>query len=868
MGAKPMRGWTLGMGLNLALAVAWGTVGVGASAEAGQWPIPPVPDNAYAVVRPSQNPLVKPNAKVPAPTIVWEKIHVRKDHPRLWFTKETKPELARYMRGHPSFHRLQGALLQGDPLACAFMYQFTGREAYARKGIDALLDGTAGAELAPMIFDWTYEAMTEEQRREAVERLWAMIQLDRASGWPRCSKYTGYPGDPRPSSTPPGQWAAFYNWTFHDQDWCRDQAHTFFALIALAHHHPRAEAGVRNFWEYSLKDPTLFFDYLRDGSYWQGYYWWISAKLRLITQIYEAMKTACGVDYLDPAKHPYLANVGQWVLYCSDPWRKRIIFNYGDGEMVPTEGRVRSMLLASNALARDPHVVWLMKTSCPPPALWAEELLYHDPALTPVGPGTLPLARAFPGTGLVIMRSAWEANAVWASVRWADWFDMHCHGDCASFILYCKSPLAPDCGYYDQGNFHKIGYYHRTVAHNTLTIRDPKASAPINDGCQLMKEQRTWSFAVGQAAWVYNQEAHDRGDLLAFEHRDLYDYSAGNATMAYRREHLKEFVRQCVFLRDGVFVVFDRVETTRPQLEKRWLMHMVGEPRIDGKLVRTQVKGHIEDYDGGLTVSRGSGGAILRCHTLLPAQRVIRRVGGPISKIPTATLARVPRTRHRMGTGSRWHFTNPLILYYNDPLTGTKRPAIAFERDTPTDVDYEVTDKHLYMKFDAYERGRIHELKLELADYADLLELVCEIGRRKIWHVPLRYLPGYEYYNEGMNYAPAYRSWDSARQTIPELFGGHNEQGSWRIEVYPAKPAARDYFLNVIRVLTTEGAEEGSVRLNDAADRAETTIVLGGRIYAIAFNKKGDVGGSIRITDTEGKVLADAPLATKVIQAK
>jgi hypothetical protein len=466
------------------------------------------------------------------------------------------------------------------------------------------------------------------------------------------------------------------------------------------------------------------------------------------------------------------------------------------------------------------------------------------------------------------MRSAWDASALWASVRWADWFDIHCHADAGSFILYCKSPLAPDCGYYCQGAFHKANYYYRSVAHNTLTVRDPQAKVPLNDGCQRLQDERTWSWAIGAAAWLYRQEVHDTGDLLAFETHDLYDYCAGEAAMAYRREHLKEFVRQCVFLRDGLFVIFDRVETTRADLEKRWLLHLVGEPRVGGKLLRAEAKGHLEDYDAGPVVSRGNGGAILQCHTLLPAQRRVRKVGGVISDVPVSALIRVPRTQHRMGTGSRWAWSDPLILYYNDPLTGKKQPAICFERNSPTIVEYRVTDSQLYMKFDAYERGRVQEITLDLADYKTLLDLVCAIGRENLWHVALHYLPGYQCYSQGMNYAPAYRIgvWRKPRDHAPQLYGAPDDHGSWRVEVYPAKPAKRDYFLHVIRVLPAPGAEEGSVRLSDAPDRAETTIVLGDRVYTIAFDKTGEVGGRIRVTDAAGKVLANAPFATKVVQ--
>jgi len=849
------------------VAACAGMVGAGAPAGGGQWPIAPVPANAYSVVRPNQNPLVKPDAKVPAPTIVWEKIKVRPDHPRLVFNKDTKEAFAKRLVGHPATKVLRDNVKQGDPVACAFMWQMAGNRAHADTAIKALLDGKLRHWARLYVFDWTYDAMTEAQRAEAIEQLWATVMLDRASGWPRCSPFTGFPDDPRPSETAPARWAPFYNWTFHDQDWARSQATSFVALVVLAGHRPRAEEAVRNYWEYSLKDAALFFDYLHDGSYWQGYYWSITAKVSMIVDLFDVMRTACNVDYLDPAKHPYLGNISRWLLYCCDPWRKQTMFAYGDGGGPVVENRAYRSIRASNSLVHDPYVEWFLNTMFTHSLDWLDELRYHDYNVRPIAPTKLPPSRAFPGTGLATMRSGWHANAVWASVRWADWFGIHCHNDVGSFILYCKSPLVPDTGYYSAA-YHAGNYYRRSIAHNTFTIRDPKARLPINDGDQRGAEKRTWSFAVGTAAWVYNQESTDRGDLTAFETHKLYDYCAGDGTMAYSRDMVKEFNRQTVFLRDGVFLVFDRVETTRPDLEKRWLMHLVGEPRINGKLRKAHVRGHIEDYDGSLTISRGRLGATIRCHTLLPAKRILRRVGGPIPNIPVSTIVRVPRTRHRMGTGSRWAWSDPLLLYYNDPLTKKKVPFLCIARDSPTLAEYEVTDSEFYLKLDAYERGRVDEVRVKLSDCKTLLDLVAEVGKHQFWHVRTHYLPGYEYYNQGMNYSPAYNrgGWTNMREEAPELLGAPNDKGAWRIEVYPDKPATRDYFLNVIRVQPTDDAPAGDVHMDDSPDRAEARVVLRGKTYSITFAKKGPVGGHIRITDTAGKVLANRDFGRKIVQ--
>ncbi len=860
----------------LALAILGGAPLRAGAAE------PAPPPGTHAVVRPADNPLAKPGGQFPVPTIAWEKVTVRPDHPRMLFTRETRKELALRVDQSRKREEFVKAVEQGDPLASALMYQLTGRESYAKAAIKELLAGRIPPgtmyQPATFVFDWTYDAMTEGERTEAVKRLWAMASVDPASGWARCSAYTGYPEDPLPSETRPDQWPRFYNWTFHDQDWARRYAPTLECLVALAGHHPRAAEGVRHYWEYSLKDAVLFLDHIRDGSYWQGYYWSVTRRIVEIYRVLALMKTACGIDYLNPKEHPYLANFGRWLLYCSDVERRRVVYNYGDGEMLNFDTtRVYPTLITSALLSKDPHVEWLAQQITPQGADWFTEFFCHDVTVPSIGPGVLPPSRAFPGTGLAVMRTGWKGTDVWASVRFCDWFDMHGHPDAGSFLLYCQSPLVPDTGFYCPGIYHDRSYYTRTIAHNTITVRDPAAKVPsseenpfaVNDGCQRKRDKRTWSYAIGADAWLYHQNEFDRANLLAFEHQPLYDYAAGEAAKAYRPEMVKEFVRQSVLLRDGVFVVFDRVESPRANLEKRWLMHFVGEPAIDGKLVRAEVKGHVEDYDGSLTVSKGKERSVVRCHTLLPAQRVLRKIGGAIPDIPVNTLCRVPRTTQRMGTGSRWEWTDPLVFHYNDPLTGKKLPAFSLERDTPTEAEFEVTDSEFYLKLHAFEREKKDEFRFKLASYKNILQLACDLGQRLQWHTAFHYLPGYEYYNEGTNYAPAYGkpAWENPLVNAPELMGGANDAGSWRIEVHPAKPAARDYFLHVLRVQGDEGDEKGEVTLARETDAvAEAKVVLAGRTYLIAFNKTGEVGGHIRITDAAGKALAESDFAKSIIQ--
>jgi len=126
----------------------------------------------------------------------------------------------------------------------------------------------------------------------------------------------------------------------------------------------------------------------------------------------------------------------------------------------------------------------------------------------------------------------------------------------------------------------------------------------------------------------------------------------GDATMAYNnptfsypgnKPKLDLFTRQMVFLDKKYLVVFDRVCSLDPSYEKKWLLHTVGEPRMDGRPVSVEVPQHLETYPAG-TVLIENGGGRLYCRTLFPARYLTRKVGGG------ATVSKVkadPRNRGR-----------------------------------------------------------------------------------------------------------------------------------------------------------------------------------------------------------------------------
>ena len=217
-------------------------------------------------------------------------------------------------------------------------------------------------------------------------------------------------------------------------------------------------------------------------------------------------------------------------------------------------------------------------------------VLWYDPTVPAVEPESLPLAHVFRGYGWVPMRSSWKDDATFALfVCSPNWYGGHQHCDNNSFVIHKYAPLALDTGSYDTGSGHRGNYYARTIAHNTITVFDPdekftggtwgvsSAEAVSNDGGQVYMTAPQFVSEVGPGS------RFDRSRLLAYEVTDQYTYTAGDATKAYSGHKLREFTRAFLHLRPDIFVVFDRVESTRPEFKKRWLLHTQTEPGTDGQ---------------------------------------------------------------------------------------------------------------------------------------------------------------------------------------------------------------------------------------------------------------------------------------------
>ena len=102
----------------------------------------------------------------------------------------------------------------------------------------------------------------------------------------------------------------------------------------------------------------------------------------------------------------------------------------------------------------------------------------------------------------------------------------------------------------------------------------------------------------------------DRGHITAYWHDErLATYAAADLTRAYWAGKAMEVTRQFLYLRGSreCFVIFDRLEATRPDLPKHWFLHLPAEPSLSGTPI-IKVPHHVIE-SGGDTATWFSGPA-------------------------------------------------------------------------------------------------------------------------------------------------------------------------------------------------------------------------------------------------------------------
>ena len=218
----------------------------------------------------------------------------------------------------------------------------------------------------------------------------------------------------------------------------------------------------------------------------------------------------------------------------------------------------------------------------------------------------LPKAKHFANMGQIFMRSGSGNDDTYALFTAGGILEQHRHYDNNNFVIFKKGFLAMDTGTRPEPGNHLTHYYCRTVAHNCILIRMPGEEMP-----------RYWG---GPAANEENLPVPNDGgqnnllgsEVIAFDENREYVYIAGDATKSYHEDKTNLVVRQFVFLPPDCFVVFDRVNSTKAEYAKTWLLHTAKEPVVNGnEFYADQNKGR------------------LFCRTIFPEDAQLTKIGGP-----------------------------------------------------------------------------------------------------------------------------------------------------------------------------------------------------------------------------------------------
>lgn len=550
--------------------------------------------------------------------------------------------------------------------------------------------------------------------------------------------------------------------------------------------------------------------------------------------------------------------------------------------------------------------MWLVKEAFGGIPYQAEDpvsFVLLDETIPPLGPKEvgLPLAEALgwndrggeidkdrfgkkAGIGWVAMRSAWgDPDATYALFKAEPfYYHGHMHHDSLAFMIAKGEELALARSgnymcWYEGGPLRDTNpgwpqaanFFTRTVSTNNLLVYDPKEDFGgwANDGGQRLTSY--WDNKWGRG---YNGTANgnnrDIGGLTRFERSDHYVYTAADATRAYdstevitgkNKAKVALVQREFVYLRspggdDDYFVVFDRVEATRPDFKKLWLLQLRARPEFDGTVrvtVGTEAGGiHRSENTSQVTVQQER--AQLRSTTLLPKKenRLVRRLGGSM----TTTLKKPLRSTD----------SGPITIEVASTAGLPEHPTVIITNQAPN-PNREVFDRYSVWPQAAHASG---------VAFSDRVAYFCD-GRTGPGQNPAKLLgciratkssPGFdipvgarviqEFRHMGVEGVD--RDNDAGRIDYPWgygygfSYGDGNQYGLWRVEVSPKKPSKFDNFLHVLHPSLKGGAE----RPAELIESGDGTI-YGARIddRAVLFAKGTDylAKGSYSLAGT-GKI--------------
>lgn len=284
----------------------------------------------------------------------------------------------------------------------------------------------------------------------------------------------------------------------------------------------------------------------------------------------------------------------------------------------------------------------------PKPTSWPWGPLTDNKLIDPQASSQLPLTKLFDGIGLIVSRTSWDKNSTYATFKTGDNYWSHSHLDQGSFTIFKGGALAIDSGLYGTGygSDHHFNYTYQSIAHNLVTISDPedirvlpaksKNSKPreiANDGGQR-RVGSGWGLKapLDLIDWNNQKNIYHTARLTQFIEKENVVVAVADLTPAYtnnlsgknnfvnRTKRVKKYAR--IFIHDknnDLIIIFDQIKTFNPLFRKKWLLHSLNEPTINGRFFQLSTSPN--------PVS-GMAGGKLTGQVLLPQNHLIQKIGG------------------------------------------------------------------------------------------------------------------------------------------------------------------------------------------------------------------------------------------------
>jgi hypothetical protein len=198
------------------------------------------------------------------------------------------------------------------------------------------------------------------------------------------------------------------------------------------------------------------------------------------------------------------------------------------------------------------------------PSAMTAQFMYYSDYLNPVGNVQAhPLTDLSPtyfgsGTGLFATRSSWTKDAAYGNFICGPDDESHAHEDQGSFTLFRGTWLAIDANMQMSSGLAQDAWVHNLVRFekNGTDIGQDRYHNPCN--MKAVADNATYAYASADMTSLYAQ------------------YSAGNVIRAERR---------FLFIKPGVFVVFDPVQSAGSGMRRIWTLNVPGAPTVAGNRI-------------------------------------------------------------------------------------------------------------------------------------------------------------------------------------------------------------------------------------------------------------------------------------------